>query len=134
PMTWNGHRQRVRSARLRHRAHRLRGTNPPRDLGIARGRSRRDAPDGVPYPPLKRGAANVERQIETLRGGIDEAYHLGHELLEGLVAAELRRRHAEQSRRRGVKSAAGVEARSIDRLGDGVSRDQLLAHAIAAMS
>ena len=61
---------------------------PPSDLAVACGRSRRDAADGVPYAPLERGAANVEREVETLRGGIDEAHHLGHELLEGLVAAD----------------------------------------------
>src|SRR4029079_8980458 len=87
-MTRNGHRKRVRCARLRHRAHRLRRANPPSDLSIACGQSRRDAADGVPYPPLESGAANVEREVETLRGGIDEAHHLGHELLYGLVAAD----------------------------------------------
>src|SRR5262249_21834728 len=50
------------------------------------------------------------------------------------ASAELRRRHAEQTGRGGIEAAVGVEARAIDRLGDGIAGGELLAHPLAAMA
>jgi hypothetical protein len=50
------------------------------------------------------------------------------------AAAELRRRHAEQTGRGGVETAVGVEAGAIDRLRDGVARREFLAHAFGPVA
>lgn len=46
-------------------AHRVRRPDPLRELGITDRRAERDVLKRLPDPLLKRGAANVERQIET---------------------------------------------------------------------
>src|SRR5262249_56670596 len=50
------------------------------------------------------------------------------------TGAELRGRRAEHAGRGGVEAAVGVEARAIDRLGDGIAGGELLAHPLAAMA
>ena len=68
-----------------------------RDLGVARGRARRDRAQRLPHALLERGAAHVERQIEAQRRRFDEADDLRDELLE-------RRRRRRSGRARGKRS------------------------------
>src|SRR5262249_21510395 len=46
------------------------------------------------------------------------------------AAAELRRRHSEQTGRGGIEAAIGVETGAIDRLRNGIARRELLTHAL----
>ena len=41
----------------------------------------------LPYPLLKRGAANIQRQVESARGLLDKAEHLRHQIFKTAVAA-----------------------------------------------
>src|SRR5262249_8290802 len=82
------HGQRVGAAGLRHRAYRFRLAGLGGDGGIARGLARLDLAQRPPDLLLESGAAHVQRQIETALRRLDEADHLGDQLLEPLVAAD----------------------------------------------
>src|SRR2546428_8927959 len=63
-----GHRDRVRRARARHRAHGPRGADARGDLRVGRGHAGGDLPKRLPPALLETGAAHVQRQGEAERG------------------------------------------------------------------
>src|SRR5262245_20142225 len=81
----------IRAYRLRDCAHRLRCADAARDLSVARWRAGRSTTQRLPSALLKSRAANVEREIETIAGSLDQADDASDEPLEFLIAAhELR--------------------------------------------
>src|SRR5882672_421191 len=87
-MAGNRDRNRVRCTRVRHRAHGFGRADTLGDFRIAGGRAGRNLAQRPPYPLLEGRAAHVEWKIETERGRLDEADHLGHPLLEAFVSAD----------------------------------------------
>src|SRR5258708_12720356 len=65
PVTRDGDREVVRGAGAGNRAHCVGRADPLRDFRVGDGLTDPDPLDPPPHPPLERGAADVERQIET---------------------------------------------------------------------
>ena len=70
-MAGNGDRESVRSARAGNRAHRLRVSDTPCYLGIGNRLANGNLLKCLPHALLKRGAAHVERKIQTDSGRFD---------------------------------------------------------------
>ena len=87
-MAGNRHGQSVGAAGLGHGPDRFRRTDAPGELGIAHRLACRDLLQRTPDALLERGAAHVERQIESQAGGLHQTHHLGNQLLEPGVAAD----------------------------------------------
>src|SRR3712207_3071038 len=87
-MAGDGDSDRVRRARLRHRAHGVRSADAPRELGITQRFACRDLSERLPHTLLKRRATDVERQIEPYTRRFHQRHDLCHELLEFSIAAD----------------------------------------------
>jgi hypothetical protein len=86
----DGDRQEIGRARRCYRPHRLRFSDPPRDVGVARGRAGRNFAERLPNPLLERGPPHIQRHIEADAGRFDQADHLRDKFLETRVAADQR--------------------------------------------
>src|SRR5262245_3132570 len=80
--------ERVRAAGLGDRPDRLRRSDAPRDLRVARCRTGRDLAQCSPDALLESGAANVERQVEPQAGRLDERHDLRNQPFERGVAGD----------------------------------------------
>ncbi len=85
-MARDGDGQLVGRARAGHGPGCLRRANPASDLQVGDRLARRDFPKGLPHPLLERSAANVERQIETETGRLDEPDDTGY---QGFMSAPI---------------------------------------------
>lgn len=90
-MTRNGDRDLVRRTSAGDGARRVRSPDPLRELGITDRRAERDILKRLPDPLLKRGAANVEWQIETDLRRLHAADHArDHRLIVAVGADQMR--------------------------------------------
>jgi hypothetical protein len=77
-MAGNRHRQKVGGTRAGDGPHRLRGSDPLRDIRIGYGLSDGYLLKGLPDTLLERRPADVERKVETESGCFDEADDARH--------------------------------------------------------
>src|SRR5262245_65631845 len=89
-MTRYCQRYRIAGTRPRHRAHGTWIADHTCQLCIAARLAHRNPAKGPPYPLLKRGAAQVERQVERLPGLLEEVQHGLHRACQrGIIGDEL---------------------------------------------
>ncbi len=87
-MVGDGHGDRVGRAGSGHRACRAGRTDPFGDLGIGCRGAGRDVAQGLPDPLLKRGAPDIERQVESPRRRFDQSDDPGNQGFEPFVPAD----------------------------------------------
>src|SRR5262249_1281377 len=78
----------IRRACIGHRTHGIWLANAPSNFAVGRSRSHRYLAQLLPDALLESGAAHVERQVETVRGCLDETHNPCNKLLKILVAAD----------------------------------------------
>ena len=91
PVTRDRNRERIRGARLRHRACPCRQADPRGDFRVARRGTRGDLAERLPHALLKCGSAYVERKVEPDGWRFDEADHRRNRPFKRLVSTDDRR-------------------------------------------
>ena len=121
-MAGHSHGQRVGSAGLRHRAHRLGPAYRPGDVGVARGPSGRDLPQALPNLLLEGRTAQIDGEPRTIDETFKRAAGLDEDRVRepvAQIALERRAALAEQDRAYAF-SALGDKAEAEPGLADGV--------------